>query len=326
TIQTGQVNVAIEAVDERHVVALVELHVDGVKRASAPGGTGPIYVFPWNTALDGDGPHNLQAKAYDPSNNVGLSDVVPVTTSNGRAVYDSARKVPVCALIGTLCDSGTLLNGRAGLGPEPNQPNTINASCADGTTGTYHVDPSIDAVKVTSVDGRPLRFGATARIDVTVWTKATSTERLDLYYASNAVSPSWVFLRTLTPTGSGARTLTTTYTLPTGVLQGLRAQYRNLGTATPCTAGPVNDHDDIVFAVKPNLPPTARANGPYQGKTGDVITFSSAGSSDPDGDPLTYQWTFGDGGSCTLANPTHVYTSGNNYTAQLVVRDGAFSS
>jgi len=323
---TGQVSVTVGATDERGAVSLVELYVDGVKRASAPGSTVPTYPLPWSTTLEGDGPHNLQAKAYDPSGNVGLSDVVPVNTYNGLAVYDSTRKAPKCSLIGTICDSGTLLNGRAGLGPEPNQPNTINASCADGTTGTYHVDPSIDAVKVTSLDGRPLRFGATARIDVTVWTKLPSTERLDLYFASNAISPSWVFLRTLTPTATGARTLTTTYTLPTGVLQGLRAQYRSGGTATPCTTGSVNDHDDIVFAVKPNSPPTARANGPYQGKTGDVITFSSAGSTDPDGDPLTYQWTFGDGGSSTLANPTHVYTSGNNYTAQLVVRDGAFSS
>ena len=33
-----------------------------------------------------------------------------------------------------------------------------------------------------------------------------STERLDLYYAPNAFSPSWIFLRTLSSPGTGART------------------------------------------------------------------------------------------------------------------------
>jgi subtilisin family serine protease/PKD repeat protein len=328
--QAGQAFATIEATDERGMVTLIELYVDGVKRASAPGGpsTASPFVLQWNTALEGDGPHNLQARAYDAAGNVGLSPVVGVTTQNGRASYDPARKAPVCPLIGTTCDSGTLLNGRAGLGPEVNQPNTINATCADGTAGSYHVDPSIDAIRVVSLDGRPLRYGSMARIEVTVWSRTPSSERLDLYYTTNTVNPVWTFLRTIIPPGGspGSRVLTTTHVLPVGGMQALRAQYRNLGVPTPCTTGTLNDHDDLVFAVKPNAAPTARANGPYQGKTGDVITFSSAGSSDPDGDPLTYVWSFGDGTTSTLANPTHVYSSAFNYTAQLTVRDGAYTS
>lgn len=50
------------------------------------------------------------------------------------AVYDPLLRAPRCAA-GSSCDSGTLLNGRDGRGPEPNQPNTINGSCADGTLG-----------------------------------------------------------------------------------------------------------------------------------------------------------------------------------------------
>ncbi|MGH3864455.1 PA14 domain-containing protein [Actinokineospora sp.] len=47
--------------------------------------------------------------------------------------------------------------------------------------------------------------------------------------------------------------------------------------------------------------------------------FSSAGSSDPDGDPLTYQWDFGDGAGSTEANPTHTYSAVGVYTARLTV-------
>lgn len=52
-----------------------------------------------------------------------------------------------------------------------------------------------------------------------------------------------------------------------------------------------------------------------------AVTFSSAGSADPEGGALTYQWTFGDGGTSTAANPSHTYTANGDYTATLTVRD-----
>ncbi|MFE6999816.1 PQQ-dependent sugar dehydrogenase [Streptomyces griseus] len=53
-----------------------------------------------------------------------------------------------------------------------------------------------------------------------------------------------------------------------------------------------------------------------------AVAFSSAGTSDPDGDPLTYAWKFGDGATSTAANPSHTYTANGRYTAELTVSDG----
>ncbi|GAB3845005.1 hypothetical protein GCM10027610_060440 [Dactylosporangium cerinum] len=52
-----------------------------------------------------------------------------------------------------------------------------------------------------------------------------------------------------------------------------------------------------------------------------AVTFSSSGSSDPDGGALTYSWAFGDGGTSTAANPAHTYTTNGSYVATLTVRD-----
>ena len=180
---------------------------------------------------------------------------VPVTLTvapAGQATYDTTLKAPKCATVGAFCDSGTLLNGRATKGPESNAPNTINGTCADGTSGTYHSDESLDGLKVSTVDGTALAPGKSVRIDAKVWAYSTfSSDCLDLYSAASASSPSWTFIGTLSPTASGQLTLSTTFTLPAGTLQAIRGQFRYSGTAGTCTSGAYNDRDDLVFAVGP---------------------------------------------------------------------------
>ncbi|MGX6744790.1 ThuA domain-containing protein [Streptomyces xantholiticus] len=51
------------------------------------------------------------------------------------------------------------------------------------------------------------------------------------------------------------------------------------------------------------------------------VTFSSAGTTDADGDALTYSWDFGDGATSTEANPVHEYTENGTYTATVTAKD-----
>ncbi|MFF3705401.1 PQQ-dependent sugar dehydrogenase [Streptomyces phaeochromogenes] len=51
------------------------------------------------------------------------------------------------------------------------------------------------------------------------------------------------------------------------------------------------------------------------------VKFSSAGTTDADGDALTYSWDFGDGGKSTAANPTYTYKKNGTYTATLTAKD-----
>ena len=70
-----------------------------------------------------------------------------------------------------------------------------------------------------------------------------------------------------------------------------------------------------------NQAPIAKANVPSSGTEGITTKMTSTGSSDPDGDPITFYWTFGDGESSTSATAYHKWTSPGTYTVKLVVTD-----
>lgn len=77
-------------------------------------------------------------------------------------------------------------------------------------------------------------------------------------------------------------------------------------------------------APPPIEAPTADPGGPYMGPL--EICFDGTGSFDPDGDPLTYSWDFGDGNIGTGATPCHTYAEAGIYDVCLIVNDGTSDS
>jgi subtilisin family serine protease len=278
---SGIVPIEATASDDRGTVSKVEFYLGSTLLGSAT--TAP-FSFAWDTNTQVNGAYTLKTRAYDPSGNAAYSATVSVSIFHpGTAVYDATRGVPRCSEVAHRCDTTTLVKGRANLGPEPHQPNTLGGSCADGTSGTFHSSPSIDQILISRVDGTPFAPGKEVKVDVTVWVSSTANERLDLFYATDAGAPSWTYLTTLTPTATGARVLSTTYLLPSGTQQALRAVYRSGGTPSECNAGTVNDHDDLVFAVGTDVdttPPTASLTAPAAGATLKGTVTLSASASD----------------------------------------------
>jgi glucose/arabinose dehydrogenase len=71
-----------------------------------------------------------------------------------------------------------------------------------------------------------------------------------------------------------------------------------------------------------SVPPSAVAQvTPTSGPAPLTVSYNGTGSSDPQGEPLTYAWNFGDGTTSTSASGTHTYTAPGTYTAQLTVMD-----
>jgi PKD repeat protein len=78
----------------------------------------------------------------------------------------------------------------------------------------------------------------------------------------------------------------------------------------------------FTLSTQGNTPPVADAGGPYSGTVDQVVSFNGSSSSDPDSDPLTYSWDFGDVNTGTGASPSHTYAASSTYAVTLTVDDG----
>ena len=103
-------------------------------------------------------------------------------------------------------------------------------------------------------------------------------------------------------------------------------------TLTVFDDGGASGSNTTTATIVDNLVPTAEANGPYGGSTGESILFSSAGSIDTDGFIVSYEWDFDASDGITVdatgPSPSNSYADADTYTVTLTVTDdlGASSS
>ncbi|MBS1713897.1 MAG: PKD domain-containing protein [Armatimonadetes bacterium] len=77
-----------------------------------------------------------------------------------------------------------------------------------------------------------------------------------------------------------------------------------------------------VLGSQDNVAPVAVATAtPSSGTVPLPVSFSAAGSLDPDGTIVSYFWDFGDGSTSTLPDPSHTYVEGVPRTVELTVTD-----
>ena len=112
---------------------------------------------------------------------------------------------------------------------------------------------------------------------------------------------------------------------------------RAIPTAVPILVGVLliascggDEASPVAPPPPPPPPPPEEPNElPTAGFTVDVergqapleVSFDASYSSDPDGNLVSYEWTFGDGGTATGVRVTHTYADGGIFEVELTVKD-----
>jgi hypothetical protein len=304
-------------------------------------------TFNWVTNFSSTGSYSVTFTATNAlsgsattSITVGPTDRAPVVTAPATAggqegtliTFTVSAGDPDGDAISSLTASGTAITAGGSF--------TANASNTSGTFSWTPTTSQSGSYSVTFTATNALSGSATTAITVTnanqnptVTAPATASgnEGTLITFVVTALDPDGDAI-TLTalglPTGAtftanaGGTSGTFSWT-PSSTQAGsysvvFRANDGNGGIANATTAITVNNVDRA---------PIANAGGPYSGITNVALQFDGSGSSDPDGDALSYAWDFGDGGVGTGSNPMHTYTAaspaGSPYIVTLTVSSGS---
>ncbi|MCK5415785.1 MAG: PKD domain-containing protein [Thermoplasmata archaeon] len=121
----------------------------------------------------------------------------------------------------------------------------------------------------------------------------------------------------------------------TNVIINLKVNFGTVGNHTLRVvldpSGKINESDETnnemtvnvtVWESNENRPPEADGGNDRIGYLDEPVFFSARYSEDPDDDPLTYSWVFGDGGEGTSRFTNHTYIYEGQYGVSLIVSDG----
>jgi hypothetical protein len=219
-------------------------------------------------------------KAKPPSS-LPVCAVYDNTTSDG----DPAYKTPKCPAGADSCSTCDLIKSRdnisSGAAPEPNQPNTLFGSCADGGSGRYLIEESIERIEIKDLSGSgTFQPGASVEVNVLVYcfTGGPYSDTVEILYSPNADSPTFTKVATSTCSSGGGYYLHgVTITLGNRVGRHvIRAIFGRVSFAASTTCASVNDPnygdtDDLVFLVGV---PAAPSNFNAEGVSPDSITLS----------------------------------------------------
>jgi YVTN family beta-propeller protein len=215
-------------------------------------------------------------------------------------------------------------------------PTSVNPTFTADVPGTYVVslvvndgivDSEPDTVSISTINVAPI---ADAGADQSVYVGDLVT--LD---GSNSWDPdgdsltfSWAFV-------SIPEASTATLANPTSVNPTFTADVSGTYVVSlVVNDGIVDSEPDTVSISTINVAPIADAGPDQSVYVGDLVTLDGSGSSDPDGDPITFMWAFvsvPEGSTATLSDSTSIYPTfvadvAGIYVVSLVVNDGIVDS
>jgi PKD repeat protein/N-acetylneuraminic acid mutarotase len=292
-------------------------------------------AVPGSKVYTGSGTYNVTVTVTDKDGGSG-SDVVQVTVTGSNPPVISSVGGPYSG------SEGTSIRVVGSAGDVDGDPLTYSWDFGDGSTPTIpsssgaaihtYADNGSYSAKLTVTD---VHFSSTATAAVTIGNlppivdagpDASLVTGQPLTLSASFSDPGTADAPWATSIDWGDGSPVTDGSANTqGTIAGVHA-YLSYGTFTVTIR--VTDKDgasgaDAAQVTVINRPPVATAGGPYGGNEGATITVNGAGSSDPDGDALTYTWDFGDGSApASGATASHTYADDGTYAVTLTVSDG----
>ena len=228
--------------------------------------------------------------------------------------------------------SGWSVNSIADWTPFPPSSHPLGApdnNCVGGTTGMAWAEFTFPAFSLPA-------SGVVTGIEISVNYRSSGTHFVQLGNGGSLIGAQKTLPSSNVPSFCSSTAIVTAGGAADLWGTSLTTADFNAGTVSVrLTEGRANlDLDSIELIVHQstasNQPPTAEANGPYSVPEGGSVVLSSAGSMDPDGDPLTFDWDLDNNGSFETsgASPTFSAAGRNGPDSQTVVlrvSDGSLS-
>lgn len=265
--------------------------------------------------------------ARNDSTAIGPNNTAPVLTAigNHRAVKGRAKLIVIVPTdtdsnltkIAYLCDEAKgdwdcTLSGSASVTTGSKPSHTFEV------TGTH---AEIVATAATSTFTPTINTGSDTTCQITITDASAATD-------SETFTVECYGARVYGSTQAGINATLATLGLTHDTAEGATVEM------TSVDSGDRTDVDGSVVTFVDNAAPTADAGPGQSVVVGQLVTLDGTGSSDPEDDTLTYQWTLVDeptGSSVSLdddtaAQPTFTPTHPGDYSFTLVVNDGTTDS
>ena len=216
-------------------------------------------------------------------------------------------------------------------------PTVVNPTFVADQPGDYQVQLIVtdsfggisqpDQVVISTLNSAPI---AEAGLDQAI-TLIGTTVQLDGTQSydpdGDSITYEWTFASM--PTGSNA-TLTNANTAAPTFLADVYGTY----LVRLIVSDPWTQSGDTMLVSFENVQPVANAGTSQSAHVGETVTLNGSGSSDANGNPLTFSWaitSFPAGSAAAIANPTAMNTTfvpdvAGTYVIQLVVNDGLLDS
>lgn len=212
-----------------------------------------------------------------------------------------------------------------------------NLNVAVTTSGTLKAVVSVSAYRstigsptITAAESKVVDSGASTHATPAVSLQGANSWLVNVWGEKSNDAVTWTLPVTATErttaTATGSGKVSQIVADSNGAVEGPTAAPVEATTSISVSRG-----TQISLAIAPgseveepgNTAPAASFTGACEGLT---CSFDANGSTDADGDPLTFTWAFGDEGTATGVTTEHTYVAAGGYTVTLTVSDGTTTS